>query len=310
MAQYAGTATSTAGASASQLVYPFDRIGHYPSDQSLSAPQSNTEASGSTLLGANAGGASAFSSASFMATAGGLHLAAITSTGASPSAGWDAGASSSSYADAVAYDSFVVNAPSYASGAVFTITASVNLTGSVGAMGSVSPAGASGNFDALSSWRAEVQLYNSTMQFPLQAAGSSACWDNPSVGMGCSGGPAALSLTFTVSNGQPTDLVILGQARARSFAGAGAGAVAAADAWSDLGHTIAWGGIDSVRDSEGKLIAAYTALSATSGFEYRNGYVSAVPEPRSWLLFVVGILGIAYAGRHGAIVSRIPRKPV
>lgn len=290
--QYAGSATSSAGASTEHIsAPPFERTLDYPADMSFYSPISSTTVTGSTTLGANAGSGTAFSSASFMATAGGLHIAAVASATGNGVPGWSSGGSSSSYADAVSYDAFVVTAPSYAPGAVFTVSASLSMTGSVGAMGSRSPAGAGGSFDALSSWQAEVQVHNSTMLFPVNRRASSACWDNPSVGMGCGGaGFSTLGLTFTVANGLPTDLVLSGQVRARASAGATHEGLAGADAWSDLGHTIAWGGIESVLDGAGNPVATYSALSQTTGFDYRTAYVAAVPEPRTWLLFAVGML--------------------
>lgn len=290
--QYAGSATSSAGASTEHIsAPPFERTLDYPADISFRSPISSTTVTGSTTLGANAGNGTAFSSASFMATAGGLHIAAVASATGAGVPGWSSGGSSSSYADAVSYDAFVVTTSSYAPGAVFTVTAGLSMTGSVGAMGFRSPAGADGSFDALASWQAEVQVYNSTMLFPVNERASSACWDNPSVGMGCGGaGFSTLGLTFTVANGQPTDLLLLGQVRARASAGATHGGLAGADAWSDLGHTIAWGGIESVVDGAGNPIDTYTAFSQTTGFDYRNAYVSAVPEPRIWLLLMVGML--------------------
>jgi hypothetical protein len=296
-AEYAGSASSSANAVSKHDWPPFEVTSDHPADMHFSAPNSSTAVTGSTILGANAGNGTAFSSASFMATAGGLHIATVASATGSGNGvfGWGSSGGSSSQASAVAYDAFVVSTSSYAPGAILTVSASLSMTGSVGAMGFRSPSGSDGSYDALASWQAEVQVYNSTMLFPVNERASSSCWDGPSTGMGCGGaGFSTLDLTFTVANGQPTDLAILGQVRARAVAGAQHEALAGADAWSDLGHTIAWGGIESVVDEAGNPIGIFTAFSQTTGFDYRNAYVSAVPEPRSWLLLMVGVLAVLF----------------
>lgn len=288
-AEFVGTAGSSASASADQNNAPFGRVGDYPDDQYVSVPMSNLPVSGSATLGANAGGGSSFASSSFMATAGGLHVSAVASASGSPPTGWNASGYSSSFADAVAYDSFIVSAPGLAADAVFTITASLYMTGSVGAMGFSPP---SGGYDALATWQAEVSFENSTMMYVLQERASSSFWDSPSTGAGYGGdGFSTLNLTFTVANGQPTRITIAGHVRARAMAGAGSDAVAGADAWSDLGHTIGWGGISSVLDDAGNPLDTFTALSETSGFDYRNAYAE-VPEPSSLALIMVGMFRV------------------
>jgi hypothetical protein len=127
----------------------------------------------------------------------------------------------------------------------------------------------------------------------LQERASSSFWDNPSVGQGYGGdGFSTLNLTFTVANGEPTSMSIAGHVRARAAAGAGPGEVAGADAWSDLGRTIGWGGISSVLDDAGNPVDSFTALSETSGFDYSNAYVSVVPEPSSLALIMVGMFRV------------------
>jgi hypothetical protein len=296
-AEYSGSASSQAGASTSQNVAPFDAHADNPDDVFDYAPNSSAAVLGSTILNANAGAGSAFSSASFMATAGGVHVGAVASATAGGSPGWGSGASSFSTADAVSYDSFIVTAAGYAPGTVFTVHASVYMTGSVGAMGFRSPSGGEGSYDAVSSWQAEVHIANETMLFPLQQQASSNCWDSLAMGPGCGGAAfSTLNLLFTVANGETTDLALVGHVRSRSSAGANGEALAGADAWADLGHTIGWGGISSVLDDAGNPIGTYTALSATSGFDYRNAYVSAVPEPRIAVLLFTGILVVLFAG--------------
>lgn len=71
-----------------------------------------------------------------------------------------------------------------------------------------------------------------------------------------------------------------------------------ADGVADLGNTIAWGGITELRDANGQLITDFSAISATSGFDYRNAYVSAVPIPAAVWLFGSGLLGLIGVARR------------
>ena len=111
-AEYAGSASSSANAVTKHDWPPFEVTSDHPPDMHFSSPNSSTAVTGSTILGANAGNGTAFSSASFMATAGGLHIAAVASaTGSGHGVfGWGSSGGSSSQASAVAYDAFVVSA--------------------------------------------------------------------------------------------------------------------------------------------------------------------------------------------------------
>lgn len=71
---------------------------------------------------------------------------------------------------------------------------------------------------------------------------------------------------------------------------------------ASLGNTIAWGGIVDLRDANGALITDFSALSATSGFDYANAYVSAVPVPTAAWLFGTGLLGLVGMAQRKKIV--------
>lgn len=88
------------------------------------------------------------------------------------------------------------------------------------------------------------------------------------------GTPVFLDLEASVfaAGGAEASMPLLGNA---VFEGSGA---------AHFGHTFAWGGIQSLT-LNGVDVTGYTALSATSGFDFANAYVAAVPEPHpSWLL--------------------------
>jgi MYXO-CTERM domain-containing protein len=65
------------------------------------------------------------------------------------------------------------------------------------------------------------------------------------------------------------------------------------DAGADLGSTIAWAGITNLKDANGNAITDFSAVSTTSGFDYRKGYVSAVPLPPSAALLATAVAGLA-----------------
>jgi len=74
------------------------------------------------------------------------------------------------------------------------------------------------------------------------------------------------------------------------------------DAYADLMHTAAWGGIASVSTLDGQLLGpdGY-ALASASGTDYR-GAISPVPEPGAWLLLVLGMpLLMRHVGRGRGI---------
>jgi hypothetical protein len=67
---------------------------------------------------------------------------------------------------------------------------------------------------------------------------------------------------------------------------------------ADLGHTIAWGGITNLRDENGQAISGFTAISASSGYDYVNAFPSAVPIPAAAWLFGSGLLGLVGVARR------------
>ena len=73
-----------------------------------------------------------------------------------------------------------------------------------------------------------------------------------------------------------------------------------ATAVADMSHTLAWGGIVSVTDSNGLVIPAY-GLSSDSGLDYR--VAAAVPEPQTWMLLLagMGVVGAAMRRRRLAV---------
>ena len=56
---------------------------------------------------------------------------------------------------------------------------------------------------------------------------------------------------------------------------------------AEYGHTMTWAGLSNVRDSSGRLVTEYSAVSADSGFNFAA--LAPVPEPESWALIAVGM---------------------
>jgi hypothetical protein len=69
---------------------------------------------------------------------------------------------------------------------------------------------------------------------------------------------------------------------------------------ADSLHTMTWQGIAELRDANGQAISDFTAISETTGIDYRHA-VAAVPEPGTGVLLMAGLGGIAAMvhGRRG-----------
>lgn len=175
-------------------------------------------------------------------------------------------------------DNFVVRSSQYADGTMATLTARILIDGAF-------PMTTSGGYwSSIQSW---------SWNFGL----SGLAWTDSFSQYG-----DATNGVWTVGNGfgyrTYTANIILGQATttrmdmtASISANAGGFGGSFVEVASDLGHTVTWRGITSLTIN-GQQVTDFTALSTTTGFDFRTGIVDpptgGVPEPASWAMLIVG----------------------
>ena len=200
-------------------------------------------------------------------------------------------------------DFFGLSVPGQASGAAFTVTAQVRVDGAAGATTTPSWTGAfqQNRADAFSDWQSWVRVIqgvNGPTLAELRARQDCSARTSFGTPPGCvgSGLPALQTISFQmINNGGLLQLDMRGWASAGTSVNLSIGQVSA-DSWSDLGHTIAWGGITELRDANNQSVTNFSAFSASSGFDYRNAYVSVVPELPTVALMGIGLGLMALLG--------------
>lgn len=224
--------------------------------------------------------------------AGGDHLLRVTSKGT---------------ASGFMSDFFRLSVPGAATGASFTVTAQVNVTGSAfaqtspGWTGSYQPAG---DLAAFSHWESWVRVMRGdTGQNLVELRSREDCDERTAFGNGpfcrVTGQLGVQTISFQMlNNGTAVQLDM------RGWASAGTSIyqprqLVTADSFADLGNSITWGGISELRDANGQLVSNFAAISATSGFDYRSAYVSVVPEAPGSLMLLAGLAMLGVARRRG-----------
>lgn len=164
----------------------------------------------------------------------------------------------------------------------------------------------------MSEWRAGLILANAQGSWPYLIEWEG--WRHESVvdgeheGMG-NAQPGTMLFTVPLTVGSLMNVRLYGSVNARSSVSAGGYAdsyVVVLDAigHADLGNTIAWGGIVSLTDAQGRAVSGFSALSSGSGFDYAAAYVAAVPEPAALLQMLAGLLLLIGVGH-----CRLQRQP-
>lgn len=219
--------------------------------------------------------------------AGGLKVASLA----------HGGGTSQADAQAAWSDSFVVNGPGYGLGSRGTFNAAVSVQGGL---------------------RAEIAGLTYADAYVVANFSLDTGIDNGHLSAQGGGRRSSGYDSGTSSSGQENFLLyfenvpfvfgedIITSLALRTVAGnIGANQGGAAFASADYGHTMTWAGLSNVRDSSGRLLTDYSALSADSRFDFANlAPTLSVPEPASGALFVSGLLIFAYRMRRNPNLVR------
>ena len=285
---YAGGGTARADASG------FGQSVSLPIDNQSAlgaAPVGTVTSSRYALLTGGTGSVGALAQTSSRPALGGVHLQAYTRIevhNGDPTAGefgYTVAEATGQFADA-----FFLNVPGYAAGTLFTVTAGVQVDAINALTPTISNNVGASTFETVAAWTSRVILYPSIGgQVLVEQSDGESCAHNQ-FGAGCTGsGGGSRTFSFTMPNQSwAMQLQLVGWARTRSQANVIGGGGAYVTGLADLGHTIGWGGISTVVDPAGNVVSGFSAVSTSSGFDYRNAYVSAVPEPASPLLLLLG----------------------
>ncbi|MDP3871064.1 MAG: hypothetical protein Q8Q80_00225 [Methyloversatilis sp.] len=276
-AYYSTTTTSVSGSSYGNG--PYDQTFHTGAAPGGSQADSavNSSSGKRVIEGGTQGSA--------RAETGGVHVVAAANVRLNnPDYNLNLVVAASSTAHASFSDSLVITAPGLAAGTAALLTYRVNVSGDLGIEGGNSW---NGGWNASSYWSFTATLGSiSTFRSLLNdwAPGSS----ERLLGDGRFG---SLDITVPVILGTVLPFSLGGNASASVSLGStpyepSSGQFAA---FSNLGNTIGWGGIVMLKTAEGAPINTYSALG-DSGFDYRQAYVSAVPEPAPAALFAGGLL--------------------
>lgn len=226
--------------------------------------------------------------------AGGLHLSTVASASVM-SSDWlspSPNASGNTNASTLFRDVFQFVVPLAAPGTPFTVTAQIRVDASVMVDGLLLDTASPSFFNASSAWETRVSM-TSGAGWILQDQHQGSCQWGPA-GQVCSGtSPGMVDVVFVLYTG--ANVVFEMSASANSIAGsflAGPGG-ASAGASADIGHTLAWGGVQQVRDAGGNPVDTYAMTGMGSGFDFRQAYVTAVPEAPSLMLWLAGLATVA-----------------
>lgn len=184
-------------------------------------------------------------------------------------------------------DRFVLASPFFAGGTIASISAAVLIDGMMTSLDQ------GGFWSGQQSWTATAQIGSTSWTWSGSRQGNAT---NGITTMGDMFGLRPIMANVTV--GQETLVMLRVETVARADAG-GFGPNSAR--WeTNLGNSLTWRGIGAMSVG-GMQVSDFSALSSSTGFDYRAGIIDAdppapgIPEPQSWALLLsgFGVLGMA-----------------
>jgi hypothetical protein len=280
----AGAATYTARSVTRTLPPASDNTQQRAAAQSTPV-QVSSQSSGAAVVDGVLASASADATA--RARAGGLHLDARASgaTDISPDFSFTSFVGEAR-ASASFLDDVFVSASSLPAGAVISGWAGFlvhgSLSGTVGPMGAGTPADASATVNA--SWNASLNVNAEQAFSGMRSCSATLAFP----GLDCAGDSfGVVWVPVVLVNGQNNAVSFQGEVAVRVE---GVRPGLAAFAHADLSHTIGWAGLRDLRSETGQAVSL-TAISASTGLDYLEAHVTAVPEPATaWTLAAGAVL--------------------
>ena len=221
-------------------------------------------------------------------------------------------------------DSFIISCTGLgacADGQQGTMTVGFLVLGNAGGSGTITPTGTlyNGGYSGFGQWAASLSVVATSPIYPNGTVDAASWAGGKTVReseLGASVGDYNVSyplaefglreLTLNFVFGQPVFVDMLAMAAASASVGYDAsGSSAQASFQSSLRP--AWAGVSQITGGGGASLAGVsglTAFSATSGLNYMNSQVTAVPEPEVALMLVPGLLLTFWAVRRRTVVKQ------
>jgi hypothetical protein len=203
-----------------------------------------------------------------------------------PSAGY-----SSASASALLHDAFTIFSPTAVNGSRGTMTFAISLDGLV--LGG----GTGSGYDFSSNWSTTFGLTSGYGNAGGSGGGRLSGTQNGNTATATGLGLGLHSFTLDFAFGQPIDLQWqsnISTVARTSSSGNEPHFIAEVESIADFASTFAWAGILSVLDQYGAPVSVFTAFNEL-GVSYANSFATAVPEPNSVTLLLMGLLLLAVA---------------